>query len=106
MNKKFNSSLTLWVRGRQFGILRREELCLDCPLLIHEDILMRAIMEAIGFGVRHDIELVKNHGRKVLSRMGIAEGGIKLASRKWANILASIESDLIFILAIALILSG
>ena len=67
---------------------------------------MRAIMEAIGFGVRHNIGLVKNHGRKVLSRMGIAEGGIRLASRKWANILASIESDLIFILAIALILSG
>jgi len=50
--------------------------------------LMRAIMEAIGFGVRQNIELVKNQGRKVLSRMGIAEGGAK--SRLWRQIISDI----------------
>jgi len=50
--------------------------------------LIRALMESIGFAVYHNISLLKKRGVKILSPMGLVEGGTK--SRLWRQIITDI----------------
>ncbi|HHY45792.1 MAG TPA: FGGY-family carbohydrate kinase [Firmicutes bacterium] len=50
--------------------------------------IIRALMEAVGYGVAHNIQLVRDAGIEVKEPIGLVEGGAK--SRLWRQIIADI----------------
>jgi len=50
--------------------------------------IIRSLMEGVGFGVRQNIEIVREHGVKVLPSLGLVEGGA--VSALWRQIMADI----------------
>lgn len=58
--------------------------------------IIRSLMEGVGFGVRQNIEIVREHGVKVLPSLGLVEGGA--VSALWRQIMADIaQAETVFL---------